>query len=64
MKSEPLKAILTPANVVTTLRIALIPVFVVAILAPWPSWVPDGSLHGILETVKPCWQRRSLRSWP
>jgi len=35
---------LTPANVVTALRITFIPVFVLLILAPWPEWVPDPQL--------------------
>ena len=30
----------TPANIVTTIRIALIPVFAIILLAPWPSWIP------------------------
>jgi CDP-diacylglycerol--glycerol-3-phosphate 3-phosphatidyltransferase len=39
MKNEYLtKQIFTPANIVTTIRIALIPVFVFVILAPWPGW--------------------------
>ncbi|MDR1713960.1 MAG: CDP-diacylglycerol--glycerol-3-phosphate 3-phosphatidyltransferase [Coriobacteriales bacterium] len=35
---------LTPANVVTALRITFIPVFVLLILAPWPDWAPDPQL--------------------
>ena len=31
----------TLANIVTLLRILLIPVFVVAILSPWPEWFPS-----------------------
>ncbi len=31
---------MTPANVVTLLRIAFIPVFMLAIVGPWTSWVP------------------------
>lgn len=31
----------TPANVVTIIRILLVPVFVAAMLAPWPHWIPD-----------------------
>lgn len=30
----------TPANVVTLLRICLVPVFVVAIISPWPAYFP------------------------
>ena len=36
-------AILTPANVVTIIRILLVPVFVVAIISPWPSYIPSWS---------------------
>ena len=32
--------LLTPANVVTLLRICFVPVFVVAIISPWPTWFP------------------------
>lgn len=31
----------TPANVVTLLRICLIPLFVIAIISPWPEWFPQ-----------------------
>lgn len=37
----------TPANVVTLVRICLIPLFVVAILSPWPTWIsiwPDAEI--------------------
>ena len=30
----------TPANIVTVIRICLVPVFVVVILSPWPDWFP------------------------
>lgn len=30
--------LLTPANVVTLLRICCVPIFVVAIISPWPTW--------------------------
>ena len=30
----------TPANIVTLLRICLVPVFVVAIISPWPAYFP------------------------
>ncbi len=33
-------AIFTPANMVTIVRILLVPVFVVAILSPWPDFFP------------------------
>lgn len=35
------RELLTPANIVTTVRIILIPVFVFLLLAPWPLWSPD-----------------------
>ena len=53
MISENYRHIFTPANIVTTIRIALIPVFVVVFLAPWPSWVPDLSMQSTLEAIKP-----------
>lgn len=31
--------LLTPANVVTVVRICLVPVFVLAFLSPWPQWL-------------------------
>ena len=31
----------TPANIVTVIRILLIPVFVVVLLSPWPDWMPE-----------------------
>ena len=31
----------TAANIVTLVRILLIPVFVVVLLSPWPEWFPD-----------------------
>ena len=31
----------TPANIVTLIRILLIPIFVVVILSPWPEWFPN-----------------------
>ncbi len=31
----------TPANVVTLVRICCVPVFVIAIISPWPTWFPD-----------------------
>jgi CDP-diacylglycerol--glycerol-3-phosphate 3-phosphatidyltransferase len=35
------RELMTAANIVTTVRIVLIPVFVFLLLAPWPQWVPD-----------------------
>ena len=43
----PTEKLWTPANVVTLLRICLVPLFVVALLSPWPSWMsiwPDADL--------------------
>lgn len=38
----PQEKLWTPANIVTLLRICLIPLFVVALLSPWPTWLfPD-----------------------
>lgn len=34
-------ALWTPANVVTLVRILLVPVFVVAIISPWPDYLPE-----------------------
>lgn len=34
----------TPANIVTLIRILLIPVFVAALLSPWPNWMPEPQL--------------------
>lgn len=31
----------TPANIVTLIRILLVPVFFVACVSPWPTWFPD-----------------------
>jgi CDP-diacylglycerol--glycerol-3-phosphate 3-phosphatidyltransferase len=35
------RELLTPANVVTTVRIILVPVFVILLLAPWADWLPN-----------------------
>lgn len=37
----------TPANIVTLVRICLVPVFVVALLSPWPDWfnLPEVAEH-------------------
>lgn len=53
MASDSYRQILTPANIVTTTRIALIPIFVVVLLAPWPSWFPDVAMQETLEYMKP-----------
>lgn len=36
----------TPANIVTLIRICLVPVFVAALLSPWPEWF---GLHDIID---------------
>ena len=39
-KQQTTKArVWTPANIVTLVRILLIPIFVVALLSPWPEWL-------------------------
>jgi len=40
----------TPANIVTLTRICLIPIFVVALLSPWPQYFPQSQA---LEIAKP-----------
>ena len=35
------ESVWTPANIVTMVRILLIPLFVIAILSPWPEWFPQ-----------------------
>jgi len=37
--SNPKSQVATPANMVTILRILLVPVFVAALLCPWPEWM-------------------------
>lgn len=39
----------TPANVVTVVRILLIPVFVVVLLSPWPAWMPESAFWASLQ---------------
>ena len=39
--------VLTAANIVTAIRILLIPVFVFLLLAPWPSWLSDPTIAQI-----------------
>ena len=40
----------TSANIVTMIRILFVPIFVVALISPWPSWI-DSS--GDLDFIKP-----------
>lgn len=37
------RSIWTPANIVTCIRIGLVPVFMAVIISPWPQWVPYGN---------------------
>lgn len=37
--SKPSESIMTPANIITMVRICLVPVFVAAIISPWPEWI-------------------------
>ena len=39
----------TPANIVTLIRILLVPVFFVAFVSPWPEWFPDWSEAEVLK---------------
>lgn len=39
--SDKTESIWTPANIVTLIRILLIPVFIAALLSPWPKWLPE-----------------------
>ena len=47
---QPAPGLWTPANVVTVIRICLVPVFVVALLSPWPHWF--GLAHLIDDQIK------------
>lgn len=44
------KTLMTPANIVTIIRILGVPVFVIALLSPWPAWF---GAHAALDTAKP-----------
>ncbi|WP_251197919.1 CDP-diacylglycerol--glycerol-3-phosphate 3-phosphatidyltransferase [Anaerotardibacter muris] len=48
--TKPTNTIWTPANIVTLVRILLVPVFFVAIISPWPDWFPEWDEA---EAVKP-----------
>ena len=48
MKTRETKTIWTPANVVTIVRILLVPIFVVVLLSPWPDYMnfwPEANLY-------------------
>ena len=38
-KATGADAVMTPANIITMVRICLVPVFVAAIISPWPEWI-------------------------
>lgn len=38
VEPTPTDKLWTPANIVTLLRICLVPLFVVALISPWPAW--------------------------
>jgi CDP-diacylglycerol--glycerol-3-phosphate 3-phosphatidyltransferase len=42
----------TPANIVTVIRICLVPVFVIVLLSPWPEWFGVESL--VAPNIKSC----------
>lgn len=46
--SQP-STIWTPANIVTLIRILLVPVFFVAFVSPWPEWFPDWNEAEVLK---------------
>lgn len=50
MNKETKYTLWTSANIVTMIRILLVPVFVAALLSPWPSWIDDS---GSLDYIKP-----------
>lgn len=37
--SKSAETVMTPANIITMVRICLVPVFVAAIISPWPEWI-------------------------
>ena len=45
--------IFTLANIITMIRIALIPVFVVIVLAPWPTWISNVEASLFFEGFQP-----------
>lgn len=45
-QQTPRQKVWTPSNVITITRILLVPVFVAALLAPWPDWFGMSSLSG------------------
>lgn len=43
--SKPAESVMTPANIITMVRICLVPVFVAAIISPWPEWIGFAELN-------------------
>lgn len=37
--AKAVDTVMTPANIITMVRICLVPVFVAAIISPWPEWI-------------------------
>lgn len=50
-KNESAQKLWTPSNIITIIRILLVPVFVAVLLAPWPEW------FGLSEVVDDYWKR-------
>lgn len=53
-KIEGTEQLMTPANIVTLLRIAFIPVFMLAIIGPWTSWVDWGEAEVWKPVIAAC----------
>jgi CDP-diacylglycerol--glycerol-3-phosphate 3-phosphatidyltransferase len=51
-QSSSAPKIWTPANIVTVIRICLVPVFVVVLLSPWPEWFGVEAL--VAPNIKSC----------
>ena len=43
--TKPAESVMTPANIITMVRICLVPVFVAAIISPWPEWIGFAELN-------------------
>lgn len=43
--TKPAESVMTPANIITMVRICLVPVFVAAIIGPWPEWIGFAELN-------------------
>ena len=48
-KTAARSTIWTPANIITLIRILLVPVFFVAFVSPWPTWFPEWSEAELLK---------------